>query len=75
MISNHISNINDSILFEGKPLPGQMGSIVAAIQPAIDRDRLNDSEEFYLETIKRNVMFQVQRLKTEYFRKVTSAKP
>ena len=39
-----------------------MGSIVAAIQPAIDRARQNDSEEFYIETIKRNVMLQIQRL-------------
>ena len=42
----------------GRPLPGQIGSIVAAIQPAIERDRQNDSEEFYVETIKRNVMLQ-----------------
>ncbi len=47
---------------EGKPLPGQMGSIVAAIQPAIDRANKNDSEEFYLETIKKNVLLQVEKL-------------
>ena len=47
---------------EGEPLPGQMGSIVAAIQPAIDRASKDDSEEFYTETIKRNVMIQVERL-------------
>ncbi len=47
---------------EGKPLPGQIGSIVAAIQPAIDRANQNDSEEFYIETIKRNVMLQIERL-------------
>ncbi len=47
---------------EGKPLPGQIGSIVAAIQPAIDRTSKNDSEEFYVETIKQNVMLQVKNL-------------
>ena len=47
---------------EEKPLPGQMGSIIAAIQPAIDRANKNDSEKFYTETIKRNVMLQVDRL-------------
>lgn len=47
---------------EGKPLPGQIGSIVAAIQPAIDRTNKNDSEEFYIETIKQNVMLQVKNL-------------
>ena len=47
---------------ENKPLPGQIGSIVAAIQPAVDRASKNDSEEFYVETIKRNVMLQVERL-------------
>ena len=46
----------------GDPLPGQMGSIIAAIQPAIDRVNQNDSEEFYIETIKRNVMLQVEKL-------------
>ena len=30
---------------EGKPLPGQLGSIVAAIQPAIDRASQDESEE------------------------------
>ena len=48
---------------EGKPLPGQIASIVAAIQPAIDRENQNDSEEFYIETIKRNVKLQIDRLK------------
>ena len=48
----------------GDPLPGQMGSIVAAIQPAIDRANQDDSEEFYIETIKRNVTLQVERLKS-----------
>ncbi len=47
---------------EGKPLPGQMGSIVAAIQPAIDRASQNDSEEYYIETIKRNIMLQIESL-------------
>ncbi len=47
---------------EGKPLPGQIGSIVAAIQLAIDRANQNDSEELYIETIKRNVMLQIERL-------------
>ena len=47
---------------DGKPLPGQIGSIVAAIQPAIDRANKNDSEEFYIETIKRNVMLQIDKL-------------
>jgi len=47
---------------EGKPLPGQMGSIVTAIQPAIDTANQNNSEEFYIETIKRNVMFQIENL-------------
>jgi len=47
---------------EGKPLPGQIGSIVAAIQPAIDRTNKNDSEEFYVETIKQNVRLQVKNL-------------
>ena len=51
---------------EGKPLPGQMGSIVAAIQPAIDRARQNDSEEFYVETIKSNVKLQVKTLLNSY---------
>ena len=46
----------------GDPLPGQMGSIVAAIQPAIDRANQDDSEEFYIDTIKRNVTLQVERL-------------
>ena len=49
---------------QNKPLPGQIGSIVAAIQPAIDRSQKNDSEEFYIETIKRNVMLQLERLNT-----------
>lgn len=44
------------------PLPGQMGSIVAAIQPAIDRASQNDSKEFLTETVKRNVILQVERL-------------
>lgn len=48
---------------EGKPLPGQMGSIVAAIQPAIERANKDDSDKFYMETIKRNVMLQVEKLK------------
>ncbi len=47
---------------QNKPLPGQMGSIVAAIQPAIDRPNRNDSKEFYLETIKQNVLLQVKKL-------------
>lgn len=47
---------------EGKPLPGQIGSIVAAIQPAINRSNKNDSEEFYVETIKQNVRLQVKNL-------------
>ncbi len=47
---------------EGKPLPGKMGSIVAAIQPAIDLANKNDSEEFYTEAIRSNVMLQVQKL-------------
>ncbi len=47
---------------EGKPLPGQIGSIVAAIQPAINRSNKNDSEEFYVETIKQNVRLQVNNL-------------
>jgi carbonic anhydrase len=47
---------------EGKPLPGQIGSIVAAIQPAIERANQNNSEEFYTETIKRNVMLQIEKL-------------
>lgn len=47
---------------EGKPLPGQMGSIIAAIQPAINRANKDDSEKFYTETIKRNVMLQVEKL-------------
>jgi carbonic anhydrase len=46
----------------GDALPGQMGSIIAAIQPAIDRDNKDDSEEFYIDTIKRNVMLQVRNL-------------
>lgn len=48
----------------GKPLPGQIGSIVAAIKPAIDRASQNESEEFYVETIKRNVMLQRQNLQS-----------
>ena len=47
---------------EGKPLPGQMGSIVAAIQPAINRANKDDSEEFYTETIKNNVKLQIEKL-------------
>ena len=47
---------------ENKPLPGQIGSIVAAIQPAINRDKQNDSEEFYIETIKNNVKLQIEKL-------------
>lgn len=47
---------------DGSPLPGQIGSIVAAIQPAIDRANQEDSEEFYIETIKRNVMLQAEKL-------------
>ncbi|MEM7760646.1 MAG: carbonic anhydrase, partial [Cyanobacteria bacterium P01_A01_bin.40] len=47
---------------DGKPLPGQIGSIVAAIQPAIDRANKNESEEFYVDTIKRNVILQKERL-------------
>ena len=46
----------------GDALPGQMGSIIAAIQPAIDRASKDDSEEFYIDTIKRNVMLQVRNL-------------
>ena len=47
---------------EGKALPGQMGSIVAAIQPAINRANKNNVEQFYIETIKRNVTLQVAKL-------------
>ena len=47
---------------EGNPLPGQMGSIIAAIQPAINRANKDDSEKFYTETIKRNVMLQLEKL-------------
>lgn len=47
---------------EGKPLPGQMGSIIAAIQPAINRANKEDSEKFYTDTIKQNVMLQVKNL-------------
>ncbi len=47
---------------EGKPLPGQIGSIVAAIQPAINRASQNDSPEFYTETIKKNVLLQINKL-------------
>ena len=45
-----------------KPLPGQIGSIVAAIQPAIDRANQDDSEEFLIKTVKANVLLQIQRL-------------
>ena len=47
---------------EAKPLPGQMGSIIAAIQPAINRANKDDSEEFYTETIKSNVKLQIEKL-------------
>ena len=47
---------------EGKPLPGEMGSIVAAINPAIDEANKNDSKEFYDLTIQNNVKLQVKRL-------------
>lgn len=47
---------------EGKPLPGQMGSIVAAIEPAINSASKDDSKEFYTQTIQNNVMLQVTRL-------------
>jgi carbonic anhydrase len=47
---------------EGKPLPGQMGSIIAAIQPAINRANKEDSEKVYTDTIKQNVMLQVKNL-------------
>ena len=50
----------------GKPLPGQIGSIVEAIRPAIDRDNQNDSEEFYVETIKNNVKLQVERVNNSF---------
>ena len=45
-----------------KPLPGQIGSIVAAIQPAIDRANQDDSEEFLIKTVKANVLLQIERL-------------
>lgn len=47
---------------EGKPLPGQMGSIVAAIQPAINRANKDDSEKYYTDTIKQNVMLQIEKI-------------
>lgn len=47
---------------DNQPLPGQIGSIVAAIQPAIDRANQSDSEEFYIETIKNNVKLQIEKL-------------
>ena len=47
---------------EGKPLPGQMGSIIAAIQPAINRVNKDDSEKYYTDTIKQNVMLQVNNI-------------
>jgi carbonic anhydrase len=47
---------------EGKPLPGQMGSIIAAIQPAINRANKEDSEKVYIDTIKQNVMLQVKNI-------------
>ncbi len=50
----------------GKPLPGQIGSIVEAIRPAIDRDNQNDSEEFYVETIKNNVKLQAKRVNNSF---------
>lgn len=47
---------------DGKPLPGQIGSIVEAIAPSIDRANQDDSEDFYIKTIKDNVMLQVKRV-------------
>ncbi len=62
MVMGHESCGAVKAALEGKPLPGQIGSIVAAIQPAINTDNQNDSQEFFVETIKQNVLLQVQRL-------------
>jgi carbonic anhydrase len=46
---------------DNKPVPGQIGSIIAAIQPAIDRSN-KDSKTAYVDTIKRNVLLQKEKL-------------
>ncbi len=62
MVLGHESCGAVKAALDNKPLPGQIGSIVAAIQPAIDRANQDDSEEFYIKTIKANVLLQIERL-------------
>jgi carbonic anhydrase len=45
-----------------KPVPGQIGSVLAAIKPAIQPGD-KESEAYLVETTKRNVLVQIEKLK------------
>ncbi len=62
MVLGHESCGAVKAALDGKPLPGQIATIVAAIQPSIDRENQNNSQEFYTKTIKQNVLLQIQKL-------------
>ncbi len=47
----------------GKPVPGSIGSILAAIKPAIKEGDKTD-KNYLVDTIKRNVLLQIETLKT-----------
>ncbi|WP_319419217.1 carbonic anhydrase [Pleurocapsa sp. FMAR1] len=47
----------------GKPVPGSIGSILAAIQPAMKEGDKND-KNYLTETIKNNVFLQINNLKS-----------
>jgi carbonic anhydrase len=46
----------------GKPVPGQIASIIDAIVPALQPGDKN-SKEYLVDTIKRNVLLQIEKLK------------
>ncbi|HEY9768377.1 MAG TPA: carbonic anhydrase [Coleofasciculaceae cyanobacterium] len=45
----------------GKPVPGSIGSILAAIKPAI-KEGDKTSKSYLIDTVKRNVLLQIDRL-------------
>jgi carbonic anhydrase len=47
----------------GKPVPGSIGSILAAIQPALKEGDKTD-KTYLIDTVKRNVLLQIDNLKS-----------
>jgi carbonic anhydrase len=47
----------------GKPVPGSIGSILAAIQPALKEGDKTD-KTYLIDTVKRNVLLQIDQLKS-----------